>query len=112
MACAQQRQIDANSSELDERRRMIAIVQTATNKTTSDGISIQLTDYRQQIQRDENELQQLSAIQRQHRQLCQLNQKQRHELNHLEDVYAQDDKKMRLAVEKVEGLQKQVKFNK
>lgn len=104
MALAQQRQIDANIAELDDRQRLIAAGQSA------EVVAQQLRNFRSQIVRDEQELSRLSSIQRQSRALAHHHQTQRRELGALENLYAQEEGNLRQAVEKVEGLKKQVIF--
>lgn len=111
-ACAQQRQIDANTSDLEERRRLISsTIANATKKTINNSncsIINQVYNLKNQIERDEKELTNLGNIQREARKLNEHNQTQRRELAFLESAYEQNDLQLRMAVEKVDSLREQV----
>lgn len=112
-ACSQQCQIDANISELEERRRLISstIATTASAKkiaNSNSSINEQLRNIKNQIERDEIELLNLSTVQREAQKINSHNHCQRHELATLEHSYEQSDSQLRMAAKKNESLQKRV----
>lgn len=113
LACAQQRQIDANISELEERRRLISstiATAAAAKRTFNNDCSIidQVCNIKNRIKRDEKELMNLGSIQREARKINTHNQIQRRELSYLEKTYEHDDLQLRMAAEKIGSLRKQV----
>uniref|UniRef100_A0AC34F495 SH3 domain-containing protein n=1 Tax=Panagrolaimus sp. ES5 TaxID=591445 RepID=A0AC34F495_9BILA len=70
----------------------------------------QLKILRQNISRDERELSQLSAAQRQTKVLSVQNDERRSQLMGLQETYSQDEQQLRHAVDKVDSLKKQIEL--
>ncbi|KAI1723887.1 ankyrin repeats (3 copies) domain-containing protein [Ditylenchus destructor] len=110
-AVMQQRQIEANVCELEERRRLISTALGPPSPSKTDRnqqVGEQISALQSRIALDEREMSKLSAVQREARQLAHHNQMQRQELAALENTYAQDDNQLRKAVDKVDVLRKQL----
>ncbi|KAI1719802.1 SH3 domain-containing protein [Ditylenchus destructor] len=110
-AVMQQRQIEANACELEERRRLISSALGPSSPSKPDRnqqVGEQICALQSRIALDEREMSKLSAVQREARQLAHHNQMQRQELAALENTYTQDDNQLRKAVDKVDVLRKQL----
>uniref|UniRef100_A0A914MRL2 SH3 domain-containing protein n=1 Tax=Meloidogyne incognita TaxID=6306 RepID=A0A914MRL2_MELIC len=109
LARNQQRQIEANEAELDERRKAVALFGVARKTAGSEreqqqNAQILMSNIRSQIDRDEKELVRLSLYRREAGKLREYNNRQARELKQLENDYGNDEKELRKVFAKVDTL--------
>nr|CAD2168116.1 unnamed protein product [Meloidogyne enterolobii] len=113
LARNQQRQIEANEAELDERRKAVALFGVARKTAGSEreqqqNAQILMSNIRSQIDRDEKELVRLSLYRREAGKLREYNNRQARELKQLENDYGNDEKELRKVFAKVDTLRGQL----
>ncbi|KAL7073346.1 hypothetical protein ACQ4LE_007195, partial [Meloidogyne hapla] len=109
LARNQQRQIEANEAELDERRKAVALFGVARRTAGSEreqqqNAQILMSNIRSQIDRDEKELAHLGLYKREAFKLREYNNRQTKELKQLENDYGNDEKELRKVFAKVDSL--------
>ncbi|KAL3113073.1 hypothetical protein niasHT_013538 [Heterodera trifolii] len=115
LARNQQRQIEANEDELDERRKAVALFGVAKRTAASQSeqqqnARILMANLRAQISHDELEMVHLGKRQKEAKKLREHNEKQSRELAQLENEYGRDDEQLRRAVAKVDALRRQLEM--
>uniref|UniRef100_A0A183C2K3 SH3 domain-containing protein n=1 Tax=Globodera pallida TaxID=36090 RepID=A0A183C2K3_GLOPA len=115
LARNQQRQIETNEEELDERRKAVALFgvakRTAASQTEQQqNARILMANLRAQISRDELEMLHLGVRQKEAKKLREHNERQNRDLGQLEAEYAHDEEQLRRAVAKVDSLRRQLEM--